>query len=49
MLLGIVGGLKNEEYKIDDERYEVREDGLLGDVDFDLVEERKDRVSFEYE
>lgn len=49
VLFPIVGRLKNDQYKIDDQTYELTQHGFLRDVDFDLHEETKHTVTFQYE
>ncbi|GLF89422.1 aldose 1-epimerase [Bacillus safensis] len=49
VLFPIVGRLMNDQYKIDDQTYELTQHGFLRDVDFDLYEETKHAVTFQYE
>lgn len=49
VLFPIVGRLKNDQYKIGDQTYELAQHGFLRDVDFDLYEETKHTVTFQYE
>ncbi|MGX9290769.1 aldose 1-epimerase family protein [Bacillus sp. A015] len=49
VLFPIVGRLKDDQYKIGDQTYELSQHGFLRDVDFDLFEEAKDKVAFQYQ
>ena len=49
VLFPIVGRLKNDQYKIDGQTYELTQHGFLRDVDFDVHEETKHTVTFQYE
>ena len=47
VLFPIVGRLKDDQYKIDDQTYQLSQHGFLRDVDFELFEEAKDQVIFQ--
>ncbi|KAJ0073868.1 aldose 1-epimerase family protein [Bacillus altitudinis] len=49
VLFPIVGRLKDDQYKIDDQTYQLSQHGFLRDVDFELFEEAKDQVIFQYQ
>lgn len=49
VLFPIVGRLMNDQYKIDDQTFELTQHGFLRDVNFDLYEETKHTVTFQYE
>ncbi|KEP25063.1 aldose 1-epimerase family protein [Bacillus zhangzhouensis] len=49
VLFPIVGRLKDDQYKIGAQIYELTQHGFLRDVDFDLFEEAKDKVAFQYQ
>ncbi|UUH74189.1 aldose epimerase family protein [Bacillus altitudinis] len=49
VLFPIVGRLKDDQYKIDDQTYQLSQHGFLRDVDFELFEEAKDQVVFQYQ
>ncbi|MFS3915425.1 aldose 1-epimerase family protein [Bacillus australimaris] len=49
VLFPIVGRLMNDRYKIDDQTYELTQHGFLRDVNFDLYEETKHSLTFQYE
>ncbi|UYO35605.1 aldose 1-epimerase family protein [Bacillus zhangzhouensis] len=49
VLFPIVGRLMNDQYKIDNQTFELTQHGFLRDVNFDLYEETKHMVTFQYE
>lgn len=49
VLFPIVGRLMNDQYKMDDQTFELTQHGFLRDVNFALYEETKYTVAFEYE
>lgn len=49
VLFPIVGRLMNDQYKIDDQTFELTQHGFLRDVNFDLYEETAHTVAFQYE
>lgn len=49
VLFPIVGRLMNDQYKMDDQTFELTQHGFLRDVNFDLYEETKHTVTFQYE
>ncbi|MBR0611863.1 aldose 1-epimerase family protein [Bacillus safensis] len=49
VLFPIVGRLMNDQYKIDDQTFELTQHGFLRDVNFSLYEETKHTVTFQYE
>ncbi|MEI4789713.1 aldose 1-epimerase family protein [Bacillus sp. FJAT-53060] len=49
VLFPIVGRLKDDQYKIGDQTYELTQHGFLRDVDFELYEEAKGKVTFQYQ
>lgn len=49
VLFPIVGRLMNDQYKIDDQTFKLTQHGFLRDVNFDLYEETKHTVTFQYE
>lgn len=49
VLFPIVGRLMNDQYKMDDQTFELTQHGFLRDVNFDLYEETAHTVAFQYE
>ncbi|MCY7708146.1 aldose 1-epimerase family protein [Bacillus safensis] len=49
VLFPIVGRLMNDQYKMDDQTFELTQHGFLRDVNFDLYEETEHTVTFQYE
>ncbi|MCK1971874.1 aldose 1-epimerase family protein [Bacillus safensis] len=49
ILFPIVGRLMNDQYKMDDQTFELTQHGFLRDVNFDLYEETEHTVTFQYE
>ncbi|KLK98776.1 aldose epimerase [Bacillus pumilus] len=49
VLFPIVGRLMNDQYKMDDQTFELTQHGFLRDVNFALYEETKYTVAFQYE
>lgn len=49
VLFPIVGRLKGDQYKLGDQTYELSQHGFLRDVDFDIYEETKGAVTFQYQ
>ncbi|OLP67007.1 hypothetical protein BACPU_03660 [Bacillus pumilus] len=48
VLFPIVGRLKNDQYLLGDDTYELTQHGFLRDVDFEVYEETENAVTFQY-